>query len=579
MQYTSGRGEGSDQRFRRHAEGYLIGMRVDRYSWWVHWRELADFELPRRYKWLITPNQATRGSPINQHILDSTGTIAARNLASGFTTGVTPQNRPWLKVKIGRIDSTQTSPISIWLAEVERLLMLVFQESNFYTSISMFYFDLVVFGTAVLLIYEDFDNVINCLNPCLGEFYLQNSAKMRPDVFAREFVYTVTQLVSEFGLENCSPAIQGLYENYRATGSQGIREIIVGHVIEPNDPPDYGIDRRFKYREVYWEYGGSSGQQGGASGPQGILRKRGYYEKPHIACRWDLVSNDAYGRSPGMDALPDVKQLQHETRRKAQGIDKGVNPPLRADMNMKNQPASLIPGGVTYIPGMMQSRNPGFESVYGNWKPAIAEMTEDLNEVRERIRRIFFNDILMTASQYETRSNVTAVEWDMRKSESLVMLGPVLSRVYNEGVGPAVERTLAMMFRAGIIPPAPAEVQGRALSLEFMSMLFVAQMAAQASGIERLFQVVGSVEGVAPEAIDNVDVDYSLEKYSYLMNNDPRLIRPPAVLQQIRQQRQQQAQAQQRAEQAEKLAAAGKTMSETDVGGGQNALQRMIGAQ
>ena len=35
----------------------MLGLRVNRYSWWTHWRELADYILPRRYKWLITPNQ------------------------------------------------------------------------------------------------------------------------------------------------------------------------------------------------------------------------------------------------------------------------------------------------------------------------------------------------------------------------------------------------------------------------------------------------------------------------------------------------------------------------------------------
>ena len=51
-----------DVAFRKAAESRLIGLRVNRYSWWVHWRELADYILPRRYKWLITPNQMARES-------------------------------------------------------------------------------------------------------------------------------------------------------------------------------------------------------------------------------------------------------------------------------------------------------------------------------------------------------------------------------------------------------------------------------------------------------------------------------------------------------------------------------------
>ena len=149
--------------------------------WWTHWRELADYFLPRRYKWLITPNMMGRGSPINQHILDSSGCIFARNLASGLVSGKSSPTAAWFQLKIGHIDSTKTSPVSLWLAECERLLYLVFAESNFYNSIGVFYYDLVIFGTATMLIYEDFDNVINCINPCLGEYYIDIDGRVPAD--------------------------------------------------------------------------------------------------------------------------------------------------------------------------------------------------------------------------------------------------------------------------------------------------------------------------------------------------------------------------------------------------------------
>src|SRR5215467_8860579 len=179
-------------KLREHVNGRLIGLRTNRYSWWVHWRECADYILPRRYKWLITPNQMARGSPINQHILDSTGTLAARNLASGMMSGISSPTRPWFRLKIGRIDSTQTSPIALWLAECERLMMLVFQESNFYNSLAIAYFDLVIFGTSSQIIYEDFENVIHCYNPCFGEYYVDIDGKYRPLILYREFTMTVS---------------------------------------------------------------------------------------------------------------------------------------------------------------------------------------------------------------------------------------------------------------------------------------------------------------------------------------------------------------------------------------------------
>ena len=457
--------------YRKYCEGRLISERINRYSWWTHWRELADYQLPRRYKWLITPNQMSRGSPINQHILDSSASIYARNLASGLVSGKSSPVTPWFRMRVGRIDSTQTSPLSLWLAEVERLMYLIFAESNFYNAIATFYYDLVIFGTASMLIYEDFHNVINCINPCLGEYYVDLDGKYRPTIFLREFTLTVSALVAEFGFDNCSAPIQALYSD--PSGANLARELIVAHIIEPNDDGkarEYGFSPDFTFREAYWEWGGSTSPQGGAASPPGFLRRKGYYEQAAITGRWDIVSNDAYGRSPGMDALPDTKQLQLETRRKAQAIDKMVNPPLVADMQLKNQPANLTPGGVTYVAGYTASGKPGFSSVYDTAFPVQA-ITEDLGEVRSRLSQIFFNDILRVASQYETRSNVTAVEWDLRKSESLVMLGPVLERIDNEVLKPVIERVFAIASRAGIFPPAPPEIQGKMMNIEFVSML------------------------------------------------------------------------------------------------------------
>jgi hypothetical protein len=77
--------------------------------------------------------------------------------------------------------------------------------------------------------------------------------------------------------------------------------------------------------------------------------------------------------------------------------------------------------------------------------------------------------------------------------------------------------------------------------------------------------------------MDNIDIDYSLDKYSSLLNNDPKMIRSPEALAAIRKQRADaQAQAQQ-AQQAQMLSQGAKNLSQADIGGGQNALQAMVG--
>ena len=77
--------------------------------------------------------------------------------------------------------------------------------------------------------------------------------------------------------------------------------------------------------------------------------------------------------------------------------------------------------------------------------------------------------------------------------------------------------------------------------------------------------------------MDNIDTDYALDKYSALLNNDPKIIRSPEAVAAIREDRAKQMAAQQQAEQIAALSHAGKNLSDTDLGGGVNALQAMGG--
>jgi hypothetical protein len=547
---------------RQQCDDRLVGLRSDRYSWWVHWRELADYILPRRYKWLITPNQANRGSPINQRIIDSTGTIAARVLAAGMMAGITSPGRPWFRLTLSDKRLSDNQEVKQWLSVVRDLMLEVFAESNFYNALATMYQDLAVFGTAPMIMYEDFEDVIRCYNPCAGEYYLSNGPRGNVDTLYREYVKTVLQVAEEFGLENCSPTVQSAIAT---GGAQLSQEIVIAHAIEPNSPLIAGLPqlKGYKYREIYWEYG---------SGQNYILRVKGFHECPFNAPRWDTVGNDAYGRSPGMDALGDVKQLQVQQKRKAQAIDKMVNPPMIADVALKNEPASLLPGGVTYVPSV--ASGVGFKPVY-EVKPELQYMTEDMREVQGRVRTTFFYDLFLMISQLDTVR--TATEIDARREEKLIQLGPVLERFEGEALDPAIGRTFNIMHRAGMLPPIPDVLRGQNIQAEYVSMLAQAQRAAMTAGMERFAAFVGNIGAVKPDAYDNVDTDEMIDIYADRLGVDPKIVVPFAKVQKIREERARQQAEQQMQVQAAQAVAGAKVLSETDVGGGQNALQRMIG--
>lgn len=552
--------QASMQKLRDHCDQRIGGMRDDRYSWWVSWRELADYFMPRRYRWLVTPNQANRGSPMNQRIINETGVIALRVLGAGMMAGITSPGRAWMRMTLDDTELAEFHSVKVWLAEVTNRMLTVMAQSNYYNSLSVMYPDLGLFGSAPTIIYEDFEDVIRCYNPCAGEYFLANSDRLEVDTLGREFTLTCYQIAQRFGVENCSADVQ----NAITTGGVALsREKIICHLIEPNSdlvPNAPGV-KGMPYREIYWEQGERNT----------TLSVRGFHECPFQAPRWDISGNDAYGRSPGMDALPGNKQLQMEEIRKAQGIDKMVNPPMVADVQMKNQPASMIPGGVTYV---SNPNGVGFKPAY-EVRPDLQYMIQDIQGVEARIRSCLYYDLFLMISQLDTVR--TATEIDARREEKLIQLGPVLERFQNEKLSKDIDRIFGIMQRAGLLPPAPPELQGQNIKTEFIGMLAQAQRAVMTSGVERFSAFVGNLMAVNPESGDNVDWDQMVDDYAEMLAVSPKIIKPYAEVMKIRMGRAQAAAEAKRLAVTSAMVQGAKTLSETELGGGQNALQMMTG--
>src|SRR6266702_987949 len=207
-----------------HLEGRLSSLRNWRLSWWQHYALLAKFILPRRYHWLITANTMTRGLQLNQEIVDSTGTLAMRTCAAGMMSGLTSPNRPWFRLRVAIPNFVPDRPAQIWLEEVAERIRFVQAESNFYDSLAQMYEDLVTFGTSPIIDYEDEEDIIRCYNPCAGEYFLGAGFTFRDEVFYREFVLTISQVVEMFGLDKVP---RDVAELWATKGGSIDQEVIV----------------------------------------------------------------------------------------------------------------------------------------------------------------------------------------------------------------------------------------------------------------------------------------------------------------------------------------------------------------
>lgn len=476
-----------------HVEARRAAMRNWRFSWWTYWAKLAEYILPRRYHWLVTANLMRRGSPLNQAIIDCTAGLAKNICASGMVDGLIPTTRPWVKIEAENLgDDTIDADGKTWIEDTERRLYIVLAMSNFYETMAQVAEDEVTFGTAPVILYEDSERVINLQAPCAGEYYLAVSGKQRVDTLYREFTYTVQQIVDEFRLENCP---DGVKELWRAKGGSLENEFVVCHAIEPNyaltgpgDKPVSVLPGKFTWREVYWLRGKKTARP---------LSLRGFVsKKPFGAFRWATTSNDPYGRGPGMDALGDTIQLQIQTRRKGEAIEKQVRPPMGADPQLKNEPASINPGHITYVE--TSSGKKGFWSLY-DVKIELSALIEDMGETRQRIDRCFLRDVWMAISDMEgvqPRNNLEIAE---RKNEKMQRLGPVVG-LWKSEMRDILIRVLEIMERKGLLKPRPRSIRGVGLKFTFLDMVTMAQLGAQTAAMEQGFKMGGELSLAAKQA-------------------------------------------------------------------------------
>lgn len=536
----------------------FAGLKQERSHYEDHWREVADAILPRRGRFLQTGN-ARKGRQLNRTIYDSTATTAHRTISAGMMSGITSPARPWFRLRSGHAEFREDGAVKDWLFEAESLMREIFQASNVYNALANFYEEISLFGTAVMLVVEDFDDVIRAHCYTAGEYYLANGPRGDADTLYREFEMTVAQIVDEFGIENVSDRVKSAYRR-----SALDERIDVVHVIEPNRDRDVvrAEAAEMPYRSDFWE----------KASDETWLRQSGFQEKPFMAARWHLGSGEIYGRSPGMDALPDVRQLQVQQKRKGQAIDKQVDPPMVAPNSLRNQHATLLPGGITYMPDGAAGQ--GFQPAY-QVNLNLNDLTRDIFETQDRIRSTFYADLFLMMANSDRRQ-ITAREIDERHEEKMLMLGPVLERLQDELLGPLIRRTMAIMSEAGILAPPPDGVDPLGLDVDYISILAQAQKAVATTSIERTLGFVGNIAGIVPEALDKIDADQAIDEYAGLVGTPPRIIRSDDRVQEIRAERAEAQQAQQMAAAVPQGAETARLLSETDTRS-PSALTDMLG--
>lgn len=580
---------------------------VDRESWRPHWLDVKNYFLPYRTKYLDDGGLNNRGTKKMSYIVDNTPIISLRTLRAGFLSSMTNPSRPWLHLKPQNDAIAQADGVAEWCAAATSKTLQILARSNFYRAMSPVYDEIGGFGTGALDCHEvEFDPrkrhqpLVNFVPYTIGEYWIAQNEEGRVDTFYRLFSWTVRQVVMKFVSDPMNPSSPDwgkLSPSTRALWQQRQwdKYVEVVNCVEPNEDYDskaFGSKSK-PFKSVYYERGSSDDFT--------LLDEKGRDYGVHVA-RWDLNSGDTWGHSPAMDALGDAKALMIQQKRKAQAIDKQVDPPLIGDANLKKNRISQLPGEVNWLE-TSGTNTVGLKPLY-ELKPDLTGLLQDIQATTKRISDAMYTNVFKTLESMsdELKSNITATEIQARKQEQLLELGPLVDRLNGEMFEPMIDQVFDIMVRrslpswrilqAGgelppsvesILPPPPKALAGQKLVVEYTSVLAQAMKVAEVQGIQQLTTWVGQIaEGGKPEAWDKINLDKCTE-----IMGDRWSVPPSCIVAQdkVDQQREARAQAQQQQVQHEQAmnaidsgSQAAKNLSDAKVGKG-NALEALANAQ
>lgn len=533
--------------------------KTDRQSWNPHWQELSDFILPRR--WIFQKDQIGRGTKRNDRIINNTATRAVRICAAGMMAGITSPSRRWWTLTTPDPDMAEFGPVRSWLNVVEERQRMVLARSNIYNALSgAVYPDISTFGSTCTLLEEDDEDVLRAYPIAVGLFYLAASERGTIDTIMYEERLTVAQVVERFGLGAVSLDVKRMYD-----GGQYNKPVDILRCIEPNR----ALERnRADWRGMRWT---SCWME---QGTKHCLRMSGYREFPGLTPRWTVTTAaDAYGTSPAMDALGDIKALQLLEEDKARLVQKAAQPPLNvSEGGMALGSASSAPNAINVNPNGGQPTTP----LMMVDPRAIAEVRSAITEHTDRINAAFYADLWLMLSMDDRNQRATAREIDERHEEKMLQLGPVLERLNDELLSPIIDRSFKIMWRRGMVPPPPRELQGQEIRVEFMSIMHQAQKLLGLAAVRTLVQETMSLATVWPEVRAKINADQVVDEIASMVGTKPDLVNPEDVVQTKRAAEAQQAQAQQAAAALPGLAKSAKDFSQAGMPGGGNALSEIM---
>ena len=455
-------------------------------NWKLHWQRCYEYIVPRKEDVVVV---RMPGDDRESDIYDTTAVAVNEELGAALHSMLTNPETRFFELLFGDAKLDNDPTVKAWCQDVADKMYGVLNASNFQTEIFEFYNDLTAVGTGHLYIEESEKFIVQFSARALKEIRIDEDATGLVDTVYRVFKLRPFQIMQLF------PDVAALPNDIQmAADKNSVDQIQILHAVEPASHVREPIQaKKLKYKKH------SISSTYTLKDKEFILSQGSYVEMPYCNARWSKTTGETYGRGPGFQALPDIRMVNAMMLTIIQGAQKTVDPPLQVEDDAVIGQVRLTPAGLTVVRPGSQPIRPLIQGV-----PQIEFGQKCLEDVRQRIRNLFHVDKLKLPQESPQR---TAEEVRQIVEEQMRLMGPVLGRQHFELLRPLVDRLFGIMARKGLIPVAPAAIQGRDIKVRYTSLIARAQRMQEIQGINRAITTLQPLVQVVPTVMDTIKTD------------------------------------------------------------------------
>lgn len=481
-----------------------------RRSFEPQWREIASYVFPRRINSL---EMRSPGQDQTELLFDSTAIFANEVLSAAIQSGMTNQAMRWFDLRLRDEELNEDDEVAGWLEENTTRMLLAFRQSNLNSELHELYLDLGAFGVGAMLIEESPKNKGLLFRTIpVGEFVVDEDETGQVDTLYYEFHYSARSAAQRWGEDALSE------DSRKLLATDPYRDLVFIHAIYPRTNRTKFGSRRLPWASVFIE-----------KEKKHKIAEGGYNEFPATVPRWAKASGEVYGRSPGHTALPDIKTLNKAVELELRALSKVIDPPMKATRNSIIGKVKLGPGSLTLLRDI-----DGLKELITNPRFDISQIEKA--DLRQSIKNMFFVDQMLQLMSRD-KPQMTATEVQVKVQLLQQILGPTSGRLQSELYNQLIDRTFALMFRGGKFTRPPAQIRNQQIDVQYEGPLARAQRAQQLLAIERTLTNLQAMLPLAPDVVDNVNMDETFRESADISGAPAKIIRTTDEVAQIRETR------------------------------------------